>query len=109
MVITAVMVLALTAAADGLSPKVAGLIAPFPIITAVLAAFTQARAGTDAAAELLGGLVPALVCFLTYTFTVAATLEPLGTAGGFGLAAVVTLGLWSVLVTRSQRADAAAA
>lgn len=62
----------------------------------MLAGFTQARAGADAAIELLGGLVPALVCFLA--FALAATLSPLGAPAAFALATVVALGLWAGLV-----------
>ena len=44
----------------------------------MLAGFTQARVGADAAIELLSGLVPALVCFLAFFATLAATLNSLG-------------------------------
>ena len=43
LLITAALVLALTAAAGGLSAHLAGLLVPFPIITAVLAGFTHVR------------------------------------------------------------------
>jgi hypothetical protein len=96
--ITGALVVALTAAANGLSAHLAGLLAPFPIITAVLAGFTQARAGPDAAIELLSGLVPALVCFLAFFAVLAATLTSLGGLAAFGLATAVALVLWAGLV-----------
>jgi hypothetical protein len=96
--ITAALVLALTAAANGLSAHLAGLLAPFPIITAVLAGFTQAHAGADAAIELLSGLVPALVCFLAFFAVLAATLTAVSGPAAFGLATVVALTLWAGLV-----------
>jgi hypothetical protein len=96
--ITAALVIALTAAAHGLSAHLAGLLAPFPIITAVLAGFTHARAGADAAIELLSGLVSALVCFLAFFATLAATLTSLGGPAAFGLATAVALALWTGLV-----------
>jgi hypothetical protein len=103
LVITAAMVVALTAAAHGLSAHLAGLLAPFPIITAVLAGFTQARVGVDAAIELLAGLVRALVCFLTFFVVLAATLLQLGGPAAFGLATVAALVLWAGLVVVEGR------
>ena len=101
LVITAALVVALTAAANGLSAHLAGLLATFPIIIAVLASFTQASVGADAAIELLSGLVPALVCILAFFGTVAATLASLGGPAAFGLATVAALALWGVLVAIS--------
>jgi hypothetical protein len=102
LLITAVLVIALTAAAHGLSAHLAGLLAPLPIITAVLAGFTQARAGADAAIELLSGLVRALVCFLAFFAVLAATLSSLGGVAAFGLATVAALGLWALLVAATR-------
>jgi hypothetical protein len=102
LVVTVLMVLGLTQAAHGLSPHLAGLLAPFPVITAVLGAFTQIHAGARAAVESLSGLVHALPCFLTFFGVVAATLGPLGGAGAFALATVAALGLWAVLVALSR-------
>lgn len=48
LVLTAALVLALTAAATGLSAHLAGLLVPLPIITGVMAGFTHARAHTPA-------------------------------------------------------------
>ena len=101
--ITAALVLTLTAAAHGLPAHLAGLLAPFPIITAVLAGFTHAHAGSEAAIELLGGLVPALVCFLAFFAVLAATLTVVGGPTGFGLATVAALGLWAGLVAVTRR------
>lgn len=101
--ITAALVIALTAAARGLSPHLAGLLAPFPIITAVLAGFTHARVGAEPAIELLGGLVRSLVCFLAFLVVLAATLGDLGRAGGFAFATVVTLAVWVALAAIDRR------
>jgi hypothetical protein len=103
LVITAALVLGLTAAAHGLPAHLAGLLAPFPIITAVLAGFTHAHAGSDAAIELLGGLVPALVCFLAFFAVLAATLTALSGPAAFGLATVAALALWACLVAATRR------
>jgi hypothetical protein len=96
--VTAVLVLALTAVAGSLSPHLAGLLAPFPIITAVLAGFTQAHSGPGAAVELLAGLAGALVCFTVFFAALAALIAPLGAAAAFVLATVAALGAWALLV-----------
>jgi hypothetical protein len=98
LVITAALVLALTALASGVSAHLAGLLAPFPIITAILATFTQAHGGPDAAVELLGGLVPALGSFVIFFAMVAIGLSPFGTAGAFIAASLVTLACWALLL-----------
>jgi hypothetical protein len=104
-VITAALVLVLTALASTVSAHLAGLLAPFPIITAVLAAFTQAHGSADAAAELLGGLVPALGCFVVFFGTIALGLPSLGTGGAFTVASLVTFACWTLLLlfTRVSR------
>lgn len=96
--VTAVLVLALTAAAGSLSPHLAGLLAPFPIITAVLAGFTQAHTGAGAAIELLSGLTGALVCFTVFFAVLAALIDPVGAAAAFGIATVAALTGWAALV-----------
>jgi hypothetical protein len=97
---TAAMVLALTTAAGSLDPWLSGLLAPFPIITAVLAAFTQAQAGADASTELLAGLVPGLASFILFFVVVAVALPALGTAGAFALATVAALASHALLAVR---------
>lgn len=103
LVITAALVLALTALSSVVSAHLAGLLAPFPIITAVLAAFTQTHGGPDAAVELLGGLVPALGCFVMFFAVVALGLPPFGTAGAFITASVVALVCWALLLAAWTR------
>ena len=103
--ITIALVLGLTAAAHGLSAHLAGLLAPFPIITAVLAGFTQAHAGGPAAVELLAGLVSALVSFEAFFAVLAATLGSLGGPAAFTLATVAALGAWALQVLRARSGE----
>ena len=96
--VTAVLVLALTAVAGELSPHLAGLLAPFPIITAVLAGFTQAHTGPGQAIELLSGLSTALVCFTAFFALLAALIDPVGAAWAFAVATAGALACWGALV-----------
>ncbi len=100
---TAAMVLALTSLSGALDPWLSGLLAPFPIITGVLAAFTHAQAGPHAAVELLAGLVPGLVSFVLFFVLLALLLGPLGVAGGFAVATLAALASHGLLVLREQR------
>lgn len=92
------LVVALTSAASALGPSLSGLLAPFPIIASILAAFTHAQQGAAAAQRILRGLVLGFFAFALFCFTVAETVEPLGIAASFGLAALVSLAVQALLL-----------
>lgn len=80
------LVLALTGAAAALGPHLSGLLAPFPIVTSVLAAFTHAQAGPTAARRLLRGLVLGYFAFALFCVVAAVLVEPLGIGEAFAIA-----------------------
>ena len=94
-VATAVLIIALTGAADRLGPALAGALAPFPVATTVVAAFVLAQDGPAAASEMLRGFLGAIFGTVAFCFLVAVLLEPLGTAAAFaiGLAGAVPVQL----------------
>lgn len=98
-----VLVLALTASAAALGPEVSGLLAPFPIIAGILASFTHAHGGFGPTRRILRGLVLGFFAFALFCFTVAETIEPLGIAGGFLLAALVALATQGLVLWRVVR------
>lgn len=75
MVVATVFVLALTAAAPLLGARLAGLLAPFPLFGAVLAAFAQRMQGPGAAAGVMRGLLLGLFAFATFFLVLATQLE----------------------------------
>jgi hypothetical protein len=85
------LVLALTAIAGWLGPRLSGLLAPFPIIATVLATFTHAQHGSREVQNLLRWLLSGYGAFALFCFTLAIALRPLGTAGAFALATAVAL------------------
>jgi hypothetical protein len=87
----AATVLTITAASSGLGPRVSGLLAPAPVITAVLAAFTQAQAGADATLRLLRGMLTGFFSFALFCWTVAVLLPHAATGVAFAVAAAVAV------------------
>ena len=85
------MVLAISAASSGLGPRVSGLLAPSPIITTILAAFTHAQLGPDATLGLLRGMLTGFFSFALFCWTIAVALPgaPIGVA--FVLGATVAV------------------
>jgi len=73
MLVATAFVVALTAAAPRLGPRLAGLIAPFPIYGAVLAAFAYRMQGPAASIAVLRGLLLGLFAFACF-FAVLSTL-----------------------------------
>jgi hypothetical protein len=90
---TMVLVLTVTTLASRLGAHLSGLITSFPIITAVLSAFTQAQRGRDEAVRLLRGFTVGFFSYAVFCFVVATTLRPLGIAPCFllGATAAVTV------------------
>jgi hypothetical protein len=97
------LVLALTAVAGQLGPKLSGLLAPFPVITSVLAVFTHAQHGERELHLIMRGLVVGFVAYALFCFVLAVSLEGLGTADGFLLAALAALATQAVTVTVTWR------
>lgn len=84
------LVLVLSVVAGTLGPRTSGLIAPFPIIGSVMAAFTHVTRGRESLHAYTEALLRGLPSFALFTATVAVALEPLGTGGAFLLATLVS-------------------
>jgi len=80
------LVLALTAASGALGPHLSGLLAPFPIITSVLAVFTHTHAGLDQVSILLRNFLFGFYGFAAFCFVLAVSLPTLTVAPAFALA-----------------------
>lgn len=87
------LVLALTAVSGALGPHLSGLLAPFPIITSVLAVFTHAHGGFAQLSVLLRNFLLGFYGFAAFCFTLAIVLPSLATAAAFGLAIAAALGV----------------
>jgi hypothetical protein len=89
--LTAALVLALTASSESLGPRLGGILAAFPVLASLLAAFTHTSHGGAAAGDLLHGMVAGLMGFASFCLVIAIALEPFGTVGAFSLGALATL------------------
>jgi hypothetical protein len=96
------LVLTLTAFAGALGPHLSGLLAPFPIITSVLAVFTHAHGGIAQLGVLLRNFLFGFYGFAAFCFVLALALPTLGTAAAFGLATVAALAVQAAIA--QQRA-----
>jgi hypothetical protein len=106
MLAAAALVLILTSMADRLGPTLSGFLTPFPIATAIIAAFTHAERGPDAVISYFHGFVPALNSFALFCFVLALSLVRLGLPLAVTLALSVQLtiqglNLWRMLRTRA--------
>jgi len=72
------LVFLLTSTADRLGPTMSGFLTPFPIATAIIAAFTQIEHGPKAVATYFHGFVPALNSFAFFCFVFASMINVIG-------------------------------
>jgi hypothetical protein len=102
------LVLALTAVSGALGPHLSGLLAPFPIITSVLAVFTHAHGGFAQLNALLRNFLFGFYGFAVFCFALAIALPALATVAAFGLATAAALAAQAaVFLMRSRRRPAA--
>jgi hypothetical protein len=93
---TAALVLLLTGLAGTLGPHLSGLLASFPVLATVLAAFTHAQDGPAAAAQFLRGFATGLVAFAVFCFSVAELLPHTSIAVAFLVSSGIALAAHAV-------------
>ena len=99
MVTATAVVIALTALAHTLGPRLSGLLAPFPVTGAVLSIFTQRLDGDHAVIRLIRGMGLASFTFAAFFLVLAELLDRRGTAAAFGVAIAVAVVMHGVLLT----------
>ena len=98
-----VLVVALTAASGSLGANLSGLLAPFPIVTSVLAVFTHAHGGPGQVRILLRNFLVGFYGFAGFCFVLAIGLDRLGTGAAFLVAIAAAVGVQAaVFVVRSR-------
>jgi uncharacterized membrane protein (GlpM family) len=95
----AVMVLAVTGAAEALGPAWTGVFAAFPVMSTVLAVFSQRANGPGFVVAMLRAMIGGFYSYIAFCLSVALLLE------GWGLAATfVTAVIAAVVVQGSAKA-----
>lgn len=85
------LVLVLTAVSGALGSHLSGLLAPFPVITSVLAVFTHTHGGVAQLGVLLRNFLLGFYGFAAFCFALAIALPALATGAAFGLAVAAAL------------------
>jgi hypothetical protein len=93
MLVATAIVLALTAAAAALGPRLTGLLAPFPVYATILAVFAHRQLGPVAAVRVLRGLQFGLFGFAAFFLAVAALIQGAGIGPAFAVAIMLDLAL----------------
>lgn len=91
MAIATGFVIGLTAVAPALGPRLAGLIAPFPLYAGVLAAFAHRGEGPASGIGVLRGLLLGLFSFVAFFLVLATSLVDRGIVLAFALAIIAAL------------------
>lgn len=104
MAIATAFVILITALAPAFGPRLTGLLAPFPLFTATLAAFAHHQYGPAAAIRVLRGLLMGLFSYATFFFVLAVLLVPAGIAIAFAIAILVMLTMQGIALWLLQRA-----
>ena len=100
MLLTALLIVVLTAAADRFGPVVAGALSALPALASVLAVFTHRRDGTGALLILLRGTTEGMVSFAAFCAVAGGLLTRTGLAAAF-LFALAAAVLVQAVVLRS--------
>jgi len=102
------LVLVLTGVSASLGPHLSGLLAPFPIITGVLAVFSHGEFGAARTVVLLRNFLLGFYGFAAFCFVLAIGLPSLTTGAAFGLATAAALAAQAALfLLRSLRTGSA--
>jgi hypothetical protein len=105
MILATGYVVALTAAAPALGPRLTGLLSPFPLYAAILAGFAHHLHGPVAAVTVLRGLLLGLFAFAGFFLAIAALIERTGIAAAFGAAVALALSLQAGALWRLRRVE----
>ena len=98
-----VLVIAITTASGSLGADLSGLLAPFPVITSVLAVFTHGHGGSDQVRVLLRSFLVGFYGYAAFCFVLAVGLPSIAGAAAFALALVATALVQTAVFVLSTR------
>lgn len=103
MAITALIVVAVTAAAGALGPKLSAVPATYPAVTSIVAPFVHARSGADAASAVMRGVLLSHISFVVLFAVVAALIETSGVAAAYACGLAASLGVSAMVIAADRR------
>lgn len=103
MIAAALLVLALTGAAELTGPTIAGVLTPFPVASSVLAVFSHCKNGPLAVSESLRGVIGGLYSFVTFFAIAAWVLPHVGSAMAIAYGTVGAIVVQTLVFVISQR------
>jgi hypothetical protein len=103
MVLTAVLVVSLTAAASHLGPVVGGVLAALPALASILAVFTHEQHGPEALVLLLRGMLSGMAGFDVFCAVVAVLVDRAGVAATFAAAALAAICVQAAAAVAASR------
>lgn len=86
MVVSGIVVVAITVSAARLGPEISGLLSAIPLLATILAVFSQISQGHGATIQLLQGMVNGFYALATFCFILTFSLEKWGIGTGFTIA-----------------------
>jgi hypothetical protein len=108
MVLTAALVVSLSAAATALGPMAGGILAALPALASVLAVFTHEQEGAAATAGLLRGMLSGMAGFVVFCALVAGLVDRSGMVTAFTAAALAALAVQAATARASGHPGIAA-
>jgi hypothetical protein len=98
MACTALLIVALTGAAERFGPTVAGVLAALPTLASVLAVFTHLRHGREALFGFLRGMITGMGAFVAFCAVVAVLVDRAGVVATFLLATATAVAFQAAVV-----------
>ena len=102
MIVAGVVVILVTLLAERLGPRLSGIVATLPVVSGIVACFTQQSMGPAMTRTVLRGVSTAMFAFVAFFVVIGETIGPLGLAPAYALATLVTLP-FSALVAAIDR------
>jgi hypothetical protein len=104
MVLTAALVVTLTAAASRLGPVMGGVLAALPVLASILAVFTHEQRGAQAVVFLLRGMLSGMAGFVVFCAVVAVLVDRAGVGATFTVAALAAVCVQAATALAASRA-----
>lgn len=103
MIVAGLVVVLVTLLAERLGPRLSGIVATLPVVSGVVACFTQQSMGAAMTRAVLRGVATTMLAFIAFFVVVGETIGLMGLAPGYALATLVTLPLSALVAAIDRR------